>query len=439
MIQLGRVLHDLDRDDKDTMPVDPVLLYKSLSHELHISIHDQGDIVVTWVKLWHALRTRCDFLEQLLDLYAPLHQMHYEIYQSLIQQEQEPLVLVNDDDKSQSTRPRQQEPQYDGKRRILPSTRMPCPLTLSDPSHSVYERLRAALSPQVILDYPWHAYSNDDDDDSMECNVECNPATMTTYKQLYIDEYPWVWLLHLPSSMKCSTTDAANPPLQSISVPLQFYVDPTRSCDPLSEYSTEDTTLTYTLTAAVIHGTPMDTDDDNDDDEEEAASCRHATMLIRNNHQHGQWWWVDDESVLSVSHDRALDLLQGSRHHHQQQQRESTDQEDSDCYWMQATILVYHQYTQPSTCDDNLLLLLPPSEMEQITEYLCNTFALDDWMQTPTVAIGRRLQIQWASHKWYAGHVSGYNEETGKHHVVYNDGDERDYILAQKLIQWIVE
>ena len=50
--------------------------------------------------------------------------------------------------------------------------------------------------------------------------------------------------------------------------------------------------------------------------------------------------------------------------------------------------------------------------------------------------VGRRISVRWKGRdgkpEFYEGEVRGYSSVTGKHHVQYDDGDERDYTLAQK-------
>ena len=46
--------------------------------------------------------------------------------------------------------------------------------------------------------------------------------------------------------------------------------------------------------------------------------------------------------------------------------------------------------------------------------------------------------MRWKCGTYYAGHVTAYDPNTGKHTVTYDDGDVRDYRLAQKSIEWIL-
>ena len=50
----------------------------------------------------------------------------------------------------------------------------------------------------------------------------------------------------------------------------------------------------------------------------------------------------------------------------------------------------------------------------------------------PASIVGRKVSIKWLPSESYDGQISHYSPTSGKHHVKYNDGDERDYILADK-------
>jgi hypothetical protein len=52
------------------------------------------------------------------------------------------------------------------------------------------------------------------------------------------------------------------------------------------------------------------------------------------------------------------------------------------------------------------------------------------------VLIGRRVWIRWSENKYYIGAIIGYNPKTKKHHIRYDDGDERDYAMNKKTWQF---
>jgi hypothetical protein len=44
--------------------------------------------------------------------------------------------------------------------------------------------------------------------------------------------------------------------------------------------------------------------------------------------------------------------------------------------------------------------------------------------------------VQWSKGKWYAVAITEYNETTGKHTVLYDDGDIKEYNLKKKTVEW---
>ena len=53
-------------------------------------------------------------------------------------------------------------------------------------------------------------------------------------------------------------------------------------------------------------------------------------------------------------------------------------------------------------------------------------------------AIGKRLKLFWTDdQKWYTGTVLGFHPSTGKHRVVYDDGEKELVLLAKEKLQWL--
>ena len=46
--------------------------------------------------------------------------------------------------------------------------------------------------------------------------------------------------------------------------------------------------------------------------------------------------------------------------------------------------------------------------------------------------VGKRVSVLWAQGKRYEGTVTKYDASSGKHHVRYDDGDMKSYIMAEK-------
>ncbi|CAI7834354.1 unnamed protein product, partial [Closterium sp. NIES-53] len=53
-------------------------------------------------------------------------------------------------------------------------------------------------------------------------------------------------------------------------------------------------------------------------------------------------------------------------------------------------------------------------------------------------AVGRRVEVYWPDDAaWYAGMVAGYEEETGRHEVLYDDGETEMVVLAKEKVRWV--
>lgn len=50
----------------------------------------------------------------------------------------------------------------------------------------------------------------------------------------------------------------------------------------------------------------------------------------------------------------------------------------------------------------------------------------------PMAVVGKCMKIKWSGNEHYMGMVSHYSPRSGKHHVRYEDGDERDYFLSER-------
>ena len=147
----------------------------------------------------------------------------------------------------------------------------------------------------------------------------------------------------------------------------------------------------------------------NENDDEQGG---HTVALVRDRHD---WVLVDDETVLELSEDTAMDLFSGS---------ESSLVEKGT--HIQGMLLIYQSTQFPNDAVENLLR----------TMYSEKQVAAVDWSQ-PHDLIGRRLSIQWSQGKQYTGRVVSYNETTRKHTVEYDDGDIRTYNMQKKTIEWL--
>jgi hypothetical protein len=61
-----------------------------------------------------------------------------------------------------------------------------------------------------------------------------------------------------------------------------------------------------------------------------------------------------------------------------------------------------------------------------------------NWESNPESLVNKRVEILWAKGQRYGGYVSEYDASNGKHHVKYDDGDEKWYIMTSKTF-WIMD
>uniref|UniRef100_A0ACD5YI65 Uncharacterized protein n=1 Tax=Avena sativa TaxID=4498 RepID=A0ACD5YI65_AVESA len=55
-------------------------------------------------------------------------------------------------------------------------------------------------------------------------------------------------------------------------------------------------------------------------------------------------------------------------------------------------------------------------------------------------AVGRRLRVYWPLDKvWYGGRLDAYDEGSGRHRVMYDDGEEEEVDLAKEKFEWAAE
>lgn len=50
----------------------------------------------------------------------------------------------------------------------------------------------------------------------------------------------------------------------------------------------------------------------------------------------------------------------------------------------------------------------------------------------PQAVVGRCVKIKWSGNESYLGRITHYSPRSGQHHVRYEDGDERDYVLSER-------
>lgn len=55
----------------------------------------------------------------------------------------------------------------------------------------------------------------------------------------------------------------------------------------------------------------------------------------------------------------------------------------------------------------------------------------------PMAVVGRQVKIKWSGGEEYSGMITHYSPRSGQHHVRYEDGDERDYVLSERQHQFL--
>ncbi|KAG7357113.1 hypothetical protein IV203_001801 [Nitzschia inconspicua] len=350
---------------------------------------------------------------------------------------------------------------------------MACPLVLRGTSSSKTQRKQqqqqqqsmldllhhCTTEPQVVqgLKYPWDAMGADTFTECMvdqshlptilKCHDDDIPATTSTtwmtIKRTELHRIPRVWLLHLerPRPLEIiqnlwMESDHTNPPpIYSVEVPFMFDAEtvhtrqvPTSSSSPID------------ATRMILQGAILQVIDLTDDDDDVAAELLeeeievHSVALLWSSAPHEEsslsssWVLIDDEQRITIDDDRASMLLAGSV----VTQPNSNDDTESKAYYG-ATLLVYamseEEEVQQQDWMDTINEILQPlvkkgdNSNESITS-------------NPENLVGRRLKIKWAKGKYYPGVVTRYDASNGKHQVLYDDGDVKEYILAKKTIEW---
>mmetsp|Transcript_6163 Transcript_6163/g.15290 ORF Transcript_6163/g.15290 Transcript_6163/m.15290 type:complete len:318 (-) Transcript_6163:2634-3587(-) len=74
-------------------------------------------------------------------------------------------------------------------------------------------------------------------------------------------------------------------------------------------------------------------------------------------------------------------------------------------------------------------------ETENTTSDETPTDTAPFWLTNPRDLIDRRVSIRWQGNKYHKGTFRNFNDTSGKHLVVYDDGDRRYYHMADKIFK----
>jgi hypothetical protein len=159
----------------------------------------------------------------------------------------------------------------------------------------------------------------------------------------------------------------------------------------------------YRLQGGVIHVS----------DESIAEEGHFVTLISIGGDTTESWLFIDDESSRTMDNETAQRYLRG------------TETEDETYY---CAVLVL--YSRQENEDDAGWVKVASAIRDQYAAVYA------DWSK-PESLVGRKLKVSWAKGRWYSGVVDSYDVITGKHRVLYDDGDVREYDLQKKSIHWL--
>lgn len=125
------------------------------------------------------------------------------------------------------------------------------------------------------------------------------------------------------------------------------------------------------------------------------------------------WMLIDDDRSNAIDKETALAYLRGT-------------ETDNGVHYCAVLVL----YGPDNKSDDYV--------WEEVASGLhkCYQSIHADWSK-PESLVGRKLKISWAKGRFYSGIVADYDGATGKHRVLYDDGDVREYDLQTKTVEWL--
>jgi hypothetical protein len=157
----------------------------------------------------------------------------------------------------------------------------------------------------------------------------------------------------------------------------------------------------YRLTGGVLHVS----------EESFAEEGHYVTLISVGGDLTESWIFIDDEICRSLDNKTALSYLQGA------------ETEDGTHYC--AVLVLYDRHESD------------PNGWAEVASTLRENYEriYADWSK-PESLVGRKLKVRWAKDRFYSGIVDYYDVETGKHRVLYDDGDVREYDLRNMTVEW---
>ena len=482
LVQLGSLLQELITNNDDTTEeeeeeeaVQPTAtFYNAVKRRLGIEAHELGDAVTALIKILQSIRE---------DLSTTLRSGD-GIVQSLFQQ-------TTDGGRVHSIITGVQRERIDWnvvlkltRTKVTKTRPMTCPWTLSlpelvvpssnsnnnndhadDDDSLLQKAVGQALKPQPVRSsYCWkegtYAEVEEEEEfttekDDLDNGFEDVDDEWYITKKLVLDAVPAIWLIHVgmktnATSEDSNSDDDARRRRRRMKVPAQLQVS-TSATDEAPFPSS------YHLIGAILH---VSDDSDSNDGEADEEPSGHYVAVVRkqkDSDNEGEeektlssWFLVDDDKVTRLSSlETVLQLLNGDVDSCCNEITTNGGGSITAGCGIHGTLLVYQRDSQEgkesyeslvqSTLEQiqNALLLSGiTTDENEIGGEMRSTQTQKEEEEDLASYVGRRIRVKWARGKYYSGTVTAYDASSGKHQVVYVDGDIREYNLAKKTFEW---
>ncbi|CAJ1966151.1 unnamed protein product [Cylindrotheca closterium] len=377
-------------DENPLSPVDPSPLYKMLKDfrsstaksTLSLEPEDVGDASTAILMLLKLLRQQSKDWASLVDL-CSMGSMRYSI-------KGEYHIAASDGSNKKRIR-------------IKPGKikQMPFPFPISGEYQSLDEALKTALQPTEVVGYNWQSQKPESyeeicydeagqvvelkDDDCNSDNYD-SKTEWKTEKALHIEELPHYCFFHLDRFSYDSMGD-------------KTLLNPTVEIPPSLELSALQSKAegSLQLLGGILHVS------EGGKIEEEG----HYVTLVRIDED--VWVLIDDETCTEIRSDEtAMERLKGTT--------------DDSGNFVCATLVAFGPLDQKANTNHR--------------DRMFHRIVGQIQSQTPEEVVGKRILVKWAKEKFYAGIVKGYHAATGKHSILYDDGDVKQYVLSQKIAEF---
>jgi hypothetical protein len=374
--------------DDTLKEVNPLPLYEALSQSTRLDPHELGDAAT-------ALRVFLHTLQQDSTLLQPL--LKDNVLGGTIEQ-----TLVGEC--------------CQGNRRIRRiksrEKTLSCPFpVIPDVTTSLVDALCiSTIQPQTLLGLDWNQVSGYQEEQG-DCNGD--DSEWTTHKTIRLTSLPQHLIFHLQRAHYQDNHVALS--TIAIDVPLKLDMTPF-----VTDRQEKPCCLGYQFVGAILHVS------DNDDDIQEEEDGHYVALVQGSN---CCWYLMDDDKVILLPDEQEMFHFVSGR------PTSMAEKLEGSLYC--ATILAYSKACE-CTSSSTISFMRDLRESLQKQSQANATHDEDiDWNQPDQQVVGRRLRVRWKSGKYYAGTVSSYDDESGKHCITYNDGDVRHYNLNKKTIEWI--